>query len=762
MPLTPGNRLGPYEILASIGAGGMGEVYRASDPRLGREVAIKILPREAALDPDRRRRFEQEARAVAALSHPNVLAIFDVGTADAPYLVTELLEGDTLRAWLDRGPLGVRRTLELALQFAAGLGAAHGRGIVHRDLKPENLFLTTDGRLKILDFGLAKPIGALLDPGKAATQAESTPGMAVGTLAYMAPEQVRGQDTDYRTDIHAFGAVVYEMLTGRRAFGGPSPADTISDVLTRSPAALPFEAPIPPGLMAVVRRCLAKEAGDRFPSVEALARAIEALSDPGAGRAERLAPPAPRSLAVLPFANLSAAPDNEYFSDGLSEELVNALTRLPSLKVASRTSAFRFRQHQGDLRDVGRALGVDAVLEGSVRRAGDRVRITVVLTNVVDGYHIWSERYDRELTDVFDVQDDIVRSIVSAVAPSMVPELSAPPRRPTANMEAYDLYLRGRHFWQQRSPAVMPSAIRCLEHAIALDPSYALAHAGLADCYSVLHVYGLAPPDRTRPRARDAVAHALALRPDLAEAHLAQALVTFHLEAHWRSARDHFTAALDLNPRLAIANAFFGLFLATEYRYDEARDRLDRAVAGEPDSSHVRFLAAAASCMMGDADTVLEQARRALALEPDALGPRWPLTMALLMQGRHAEAIAAGEQVVSRARAPQFVGALGMVYALAGRVSDARRIAGELDERQGRGEYIVPTARLSLALGLRDRRGILEALAGCVEEGSSPFATLAATRWLLDSYREDTAVRDLLDRLHDGARPPGAGVAARL
>lgn len=752
MSLTPGSRLGPYEIVASLGSGGMGEVYRARDPRLGRDVAIKILPQEATVDAGRRRRFEQEARAVAALSHPNVLAIFDVGVSGTPFLVTELLEGETLRALLERGPLGTPRTIDLALQLAAGLGAAHARGIVHRDLKPENLFVTTEGRLKILDFGLARQISPLSDGGASTTEPATLPGTVLGTLAYMAPEQVRGLDVDHRADIHACGAVMFEMLTGRRAFGRDSPADTISAILNVRPSHLSFAADTAAALASIVRRCLEKDTGDRFQSSEALARALESASDSGSNHTVIAVDPKPTSIAVLPFTNLTAEADHEYFSDGLAEELVNALTRLGGLRVSSRTSSFRYRGHQLDVRQIGRELGVGAVLEGSVRRSGARLRITVLLTNVEDGYHIWSERYDREMTDMFDVQDDIVRSIVQAVAPALLSGVSDVVPRPTANMAAYDLYLRGRHFLNQRSPAVVGSAIRCFEQVIALDPEYALASAGLADSYSILHVYGLKPPAMTQPKALDAAARALELAPDLAEAHLAKALVTFHFDRHWRAARDHFLAALELDPRMAASEAFFGMFLATEYQYDEAQRHLDRALALEPQSSYVHFLAASVACLMGNAAATLRYVSRAVELQPEA--PRWPETVGLLMAGRHDEAIAVSEQVVARTRAPMYVGVLAMIYARTGRLDDARRLTEELADRENRGEYVAPVAHLAASLGLADRPGVRTSLAACIDAGAAPFSVLAASRWLLDRYRGDEEFDRLLDRLHDGARPP--------
>ena len=749
MPLEPGSRLGPYEIVAPLGAGGMGEVYRARDPRLGRDVAIKVIAASGDGDDDRRRRFEQEARAVAALSHPNVLAIFDVGVGGRPYLVTELLDGETIRGLLARGPVPPERAVAIALQIAAGLAAAHDRGIVHRDLKPDNVFLTADGRVKILDFGLARQQHA---DALTMTQARTASGMMVGTLGYMSPEQVRGMEADPRSDIFAAGAVLYEMLSGRRAFQGASPADTISAILSGATEALVFPPATPRSLVQVVQRCLAAGVHERFQSARELAAALEAASD------VRVAEAAPvsralTSIAVLPFANMSADAENQYFSDGLAEELIGALARLAGLRVASRTSSFRFRGGDLDVREIGRELGVGAILEGSVRRSGDRLRVTAQLTGAADGYHIWSGRYDRRMADVFDIQDEIVEALVSAIAPSLSADVPAAVRRSTADPDAYERYLKGRHFLNQRSPAVMASAIRFFEESIARDPGFALAHAGLADAYSILRVYGWTPAASSQPRALEAVTRALALDPSLAEAHLSRALYVFHFEPRWRAARPHFEAALTASPGNALAEAYYALFLATEYEYAEARQRIANALAIDPQSPMIRFLTAAAACVVGDFTDALRDATRALELQPESMGARWPQTVSLAALGRFDEAAQVGDRVLARSRAPIYVGVLGMVHARAGRLADARRLADELDERRNRGEFITPAAVLPVWLGLRDRPRILEALDACAAGGAAPFSVLASSRFLLDEHRGDPAFDPLLDRLHDGARP---------
>jgi len=504
MSLSPGTRLGPYEIQSLMGAGGMGEVYRARDPRLGRVVAIKVLPGTA--DGSQLRRFEHEARAVAALSHPNILAIFDVGIGATPYLVTELLDGETLRARMLRGRLPLPTILDTARQFLSGLAAAHARGIVHRDLKPDNIFLTRDGVVKILDFGLAKnvvPTPATLSDVDVTSAPATIDGAILGTVGYMAPEQVRGAAVDHRSDIFAVGTVLYEMVTGDRAFRGESPADTMSAILREQPRDVPPAAGVPPALGRIIQRCLEKAPDQRFQSAQDLRFAVEGISQTDAVAPSHRASSeeSAASIAVLPFTDMSAQRDQAYFCEGMAEEIINALAKVDGLRVAARTSTFQARAMTADLGQIAAALGVRHLLEGSVRTAGQRLRVTAQVVDVRDQRAVWSDRFDGAMADVFEIQDTIAERIVSAFRTRLVGATAVAParRQYTPNVEAYQAYLQGLH--HRYTTYNLLEALRWFERATELDPGYADAHVGVAYASAVLSNFAFLPPLEARSRA---------------------------------------------------------------------------------------------------------------------------------------------------------------------------------------------------------------------------------------------------------------------
>ncbi|HEV8235233.1 MAG TPA: protein kinase, partial [Gemmatimonadaceae bacterium] len=645
MAFSPGIRLGRYEIVAPLGAGAMGEVYKARDPRLARDVAIKVLPPSFAADASRVQRFEQEARAVAALSHPNILAIFDIGSGETPYLVTELLDGETLRALVDRGPLATKRTTDIALQFVAGLTAAHSRGIIHRDLKPDNIFLTRDGVVKILDFGLAKT--AML-PSEV-TLAGTSVGQILGTVGYMAPEQVRGEAADPRSDLFAVGTILYEMVSGERAFCGNSPADTISAVLREQPPDLVLRTGTLPAVARIVRRCLEKDANERFQSARELRFAIEALSDGQVAARESLTKTVEKSIAVLPFANMSADADNQYFSDGLAEELINALAQIDGLRVAARTSSFSFKGKSLEIGEIAQKLNVRHVLEGSVRKSGRRVRITAQLVDASNGYQVWSERYDRQLEDIFDVQDEIARTIVERLKIAF----SAGPgqrlvKAATADMEAYQCYLKGRALLYKRGTWIA-RALECFQQAVELDPRYADAWAGLADSYTTLAYYGFAPSVDTLPRALDAAKRAVEIDPDSAAAHSSLALAALLWDRDFETAEREFHRALALNPTYTQARCWHALMFlqATAGRLDEGVEEARRAVELDPLSGYAIACHTYALSNARRTSEALVQGHLAVESDPESFVAGWALGNACHWSGRFDEAVHAYERLLS-------------------------------------------------------------------------------------------------------------------
>ena len=751
MPLTPGTCLGPYQILVPLGAGGMGEVYVARDSKLDREVAVKVLPPRLADDAGAQARFEREAKAVAALSHPNILAIHDFGREGGiSYAVMELLEGETLRQRLRREPPTRRTAIRFAIQIAQGLSAAHDKGVVHRDLKPENLFVTDDGNLKILDFGLSKLTRVTPEDESVSEEAtvsrQTSPGTVMGTTGYMSPEQVRGADADHRTDIFSFGVVLYEMLAGNRPFQGESLADVMSAILKEDP---PEHPNVPPMLMRIVSRCLEKKPSERFRSARDLALALEAIGETGSGVSQPVAPQdeAPPSIAVLPFTNMSSDEEQEYFCEGMAEEIINALAKMEGLRVVSRTSSFQFKGKAEDIRRIGETLNVATVLEGSVRSAGKRLRITAQLINVSDGFHLWSERYDREMEDVFAVQDEISENIVDALRVKLVgrPTAERSQRHPT-NLEAYHLYLKGQYCWNQYYKQSMEQALHFFELAAEKDPSYALAHAGVAIAHSFLGLYGARRPEEGRPAARAAVERALAIDDRLAEARAAEALVRRYFDFDWAGARRAFEQAIALNPSYALAYSWYGDLQMCAGKPDEGLELAEPGQALDPLSPYANSVIAWAYLTKEQSQKAIRRIEKVLELNSNYVLALVLLSVVYAHLSRHEEAVRVMEQAAAvGGRTSLQLGWLGFTYAAAGRDSDALRILDELKDRAEQ-HYVSPIFFAWIYIGCGEKDRAMECLeTSC--RARDPLVIQLNVLPLYNRLRSDGRFRDLLRRL---------------
>ena len=722
MSLAPGIRLGPYEVLSPLGSGGMGEVYRARDSRLGRDVAIKVLPAEFATDPGRLRRFEQEARATSSLNHPNILTVYDVGTHQGtPFLVTELLEGETVRARIGRGALTPGESIELAAQVAAGLAAAHEKGIVHRDLKPENLFVTSDGRVKILDFGLAKLQRTPDEVAAAPTVAGATrPGLLMGTVSYMSPEQVRGQAVDRRADIFSFGCVLYEMLVGERPFSESTAADTLSAILTRDPRPLTDCRPdVPLPLERVVLRCLQKRPEERFDTARDVGFALSAVaqSQKPSGRADRPGPlHRPASIAVLPPVNLSADAEQEYFCEGIAEEIINALTHVEGLRVVARTSSFAFKGRAQDIREIGRSLDVGAVLEGSVRKSGDRLRIAAQLINVADGCHLWSERFDRRLDDVFAIQDEIALAIVEHLKVKLLSaERASLVRGRAYNLEAYDAYLKGLFEWNRMTPEGFARCQGLFREAIRLDPELAPAHAQLADSITSPSWWADQPPSAALAQAIPLAERALALDPNLAHAHSVIGHCRAFFERDRIAGERSLRRAVEIAPNGALAQTYLGLFLMTEGGREEPVARARLALRLDPLSPAVRTWAGTVLFYSGEPAEGLSALEEQIARTPDFWMPHYFRSAALAAAGRLGEARSEAEAALELSGGASLT--LSLLVCLCQLLGDRERADEVFDQLRRRAEagYVTPMflvwAHLARGEAEQALRRVQEALA---------------------------------------------------
>ncbi|HEY3125259.1 MAG TPA: protein kinase [Thermoanaerobaculia bacterium] len=788
MTLSSGTHVGPYQIVAALGAGGMGEVYRARDTRLHRDVAVKVLPSSFSQDADRLRRFEQEARAASALNHPGILTIHDFGSeGGAPYVVTELLEGETLREKLSGGRLAVRKCLDYGAQVARGLAAAHERGIVHRDLKPENLFVTKDGRVKILDFGLAKltlPERSTAPLTKVPTQTAGTePGLLMGTVGYMAPEQVRGLPADTRSDIFSLGAVLYEMLTGERAFRGDTAVETMNAILKEEPPGGSLSTlEIPAALARTVWRCLEKSPEERYQSARDLGYALEEAAASASAPPLAVTPPVPRrrpalrfallgiaaavvailvfravtrekrgeaaepirSLVVLPLENLSRDPEQEFFSDGMTEELIAELGKLRALRVISRTSAMRYRRTTKSVPEIARELDVDAVVEGSVLKSGDRVRITAQLIQAATDRHLWSESYERDLKDVLALQSEVAQAIAREIRVTVSPQEQAQlAKSRTVDPEAHRLYLLGRFWWNKRNPEGFQKALEFFEKAIAKDPTFAAAYAGLSDTYAVIGYYHLVRPREVFPKARAAAERALELDDALAEAHASVGNIDMTYDQDWAAAEREYRRSIELNPGYATAHQWYSILLTALGRLEEARAEIRRAQELDPLSLIIDQNVGLQQYFARRYDEAIREYRRILEMDPGFRVTKIMLLYAYAERGMFREAIAEGEK--ASARDLQIKAAMAYLHARVGNRPQALRLLQELKGSYGHDD-VTPESIAIVYTGLGEKDEAFAWLDKAYEE-RTPFVLFLKPSPYYDPLRADSRFAELLRRV---------------
>jgi serine/threonine-protein kinase len=786
-----GQKLSHYRILGELGRGGMGVVYRACDETLGRDVALKLLPLEALTDPDARDRLLREARTASALNHPNICTIHEAGEADGQiFFAMELVDGRPLRELIPPDGMPAESVARYGAQIADALAHAHGRGVIHRDLKPANVIVTAEGRAKVLDFGLARRQSreALEEVTKSRLSVEENAAVA-GTLAYMAPEQLRGEAADAQSDIWALGVVLYEMASGTLPFRGATGFELSSAILRETPAPLPH--PIPPPLRGVIQRCLLKEPGQRYQRASEVRAALETLGTVTAAPSTKVAalrpravswkwavaaatvlvviaavlalnvgglrqrlfapagPPKIESLAVLPLENLSRDPEQEYFADGMTEALITELSKISALKVISRTSAMQYKGAKKPMLQVARELGVDALIEGSVLREGDQVRITVQLIHGPTDHHLWAQSFDRELRGILALHSEVARAISTQIQVQLTPqEQTRLASARAVNPKAYELYVLGRYHLGQRSLDGYRRAAEDFRKALELDPGNATTYAALADTYTLLGDQGGLPQSEARSLSEAAIRKALELDETLAEAHTSLGMWKLRYEWNWAEAEKEFKRAIELNPGLAAARQLYGRMLGFAGRLEEAFRELQRARELDPLSAPINAHVGQAYLIARQYDRAAEHLRQALDVNPNHAFLRHSLGEVYLSAGLYDEAVTELRRAVELSAEPSthYIAMLGCAYARANRKQDAARILRQLQQRSQQGLVSAfDMAALYAALG--DKEQALAGLEKGYEKRDVWLVELKAWPWF-DSLRDEPRFQDLLRRMN--------------
>ncbi len=746
-----GGMISHYRIIEKLAEGGMGALYLAEDIRLKRRVALKFLLARALQNPTVRERFIREARASAVLDHPNICAVFEIdevgeGHRRQTFIAMPYLSGGSLKEKLLEEPVPVSDIIDIVIQVGSGLALAHSHGIVHRDIKPANVMLTDEATPKIVDFGLVLIVGPM--DGKELTKLTQE-GAVSGTLVYMSPEQARGSKVDHRTDIWSLGVLTYEAVTGRQPFEAVAPHAFLNALVNGQPEPIVDLRPeAPPELDWVVRRAMAKSPDERYQHVEEMVAELEAIRQRTQAGASSVQIGAPKktahSIAVLPFRDMSPGRDQGYFCEGIAEEIINALTHVEGLHVASRGSSFQFDKAY-DVREVGHKLKVAQVTEGSLRRAGNRLRITAQLTNTSDGYQVWSERFDRDADDIFEIQDEISMGILKKMKVDLVGD-EGPVRRYTDNIEAYNLYLKGRYYWNKRTEDGLQRSVEQFKLAIEKDPDFALAFAGLAESYTTLGIYGALPPKEVMPLAREAAEHALDLDPGLAEAHTSLGCVRAMYDWDWDADQD-FKRAIEINPRYPNAyNWYASNYLTPLGLHPAAHQQLARARELDPLSLVINASVGVQLYFDRRYDEAVEQYLKVVEMDPSFGIVHYFLGQAYVQKKMTDEAIAELEKAVElTARSPEVVAALGHAHASIGDQDRARALLGELTERSSE-RYVSPVLLSQVHVGLGDSDSAFECLEQAFSIRSADLIWLKA-RPVFDPVRNDSRFSDLCARI---------------